>query len=78
MLQKSVYPYGYMGNWEKSNETSLSEKEDFYSHFYVWSDTLLLADVFENFRKMYLEINELDPVKNFSDHGLAWLFKRQK
>ena len=69
-----------MDDWEKFNETSLPEKEDFYSHFnmevitdasyahaeriwkdfeinnlgkhydlYVQSDTLLLADVFENF-----------------------------
>ena len=30
---------------------------------YVQSDTLLLADVFENFRNMCLEIYELDPAK---------------
>ena len=69
-----------MGDWEKSNETLLPEKEDFHSHLnmeditdadythtkrvskdfeiknlgkyhnlYVQSDTLFLADVFENF-----------------------------
>ena len=32
MLQKGVYPYEYMDNWEKFNETSLSEKDDFYNH----------------------------------------------
>ena len=32
MLQKGVYPYEYMDDWEKFNETSLPEKEDFYSH----------------------------------------------
>ena len=83
-----------MDDWEKFNETTLPEKEDFYSHlnmeditdadyahakrvckdfeiknlgeyhdFYVQSDTLLLADVFENFRNMCLEIFELDPAK---------------
>ena len=31
-MRKSVYPYEYMDDWEKFNETSLSEKEDFYSH----------------------------------------------
>ena len=32
MLRKGVYPYEYMGSWEKFNETSLPSKEDFYSH----------------------------------------------
>ena len=80
MLEKGVYPYEYVDNWKKFNETSLPEKEDFYSHLnmeddtdadytnaervckdfeiknlgehhdlYVESDTLSLADVFENF-----------------------------
>ena len=39
------------------------EIEDFgeYSDLYVQSATLLLADVFENFRNMYLELYLLDP-----------------
>ena len=32
LLQKGVYPYEYMDGWKKFNETSLHEKEDFYSH----------------------------------------------
>ena len=32
LLLKGVYPYEYMDDWEKSSETSLPEKEDFYSH----------------------------------------------
>ena len=39
---------------------------------YAQSDTLLLADVFENFRNMCLEIYELDPVYFVSAPGLAW------
>ena len=92
-----------MDDWEKFNETSLPEKEDFYSHLnmeditdadyahakrvckdfeiknlgeyhdlYVQSNTLLLADVFENFRNMCLKIYELDPAKFLSAPGLAW------
>ena len=32
LLQKGVYPYVYMDDWEKLNETSLPEKKDFYCH----------------------------------------------
>ena len=34
-----------------------------YHDLYVQSDTSLLADVFENFRNMCLEMYELDPAK---------------
>ena len=30
-MQKGVYPYEYMDDWEKFNKTSSSEKKDFYS-----------------------------------------------
>ena len=43
-----------------------------YHNLYVQSDTLLLADVLENFRNMCLKIYELDPVKFLSNSGLAW------
>ena len=39
---------------------------------YVKSDTLLLANVFENFWNMYLETYEPDPAKRFSAPELAW------
>ena len=29
MLPIGIYPYNYMDGWEKFNETSLPEKEDF-------------------------------------------------
>ena len=103
MLRKGVYPYEYMDNWERFNETSLPSKESFYSNLnmeniedidyrhcnnvfnkfklnnlgeyhdlYVHSDTLLLADVFENFRDMCLKEYKLDPAHFLSLPGLAW------
>ena len=39
---------------------------------YVQSDTLLSADVFENFRKTCLKVYELDPAHFLSLPGLAW------
>ena len=32
LLRKGVYPYEYIDDWEKFNETSLPEKEEFYSN----------------------------------------------
>ena len=37
-----------------------------YHDLYLKSNTLLLADAFENFRKMCLKIYHLDPVKFLS------------
>ena len=102
-LKKDVYPYEYMDDWEKFNETSLPEKEEFYSYLnmediadsdynhakrickdfeiksfgeyhdlYLKSNTLLLAEVFGNFRKMCLQIYQLDTVKFLSAPRLAW------
>ena len=89
LLRKGVYPYEYMDGWDKFNETSIPNKESFYSNLtmenitetdyihtnivfekfklnnlddyhdlYVQSDTLLLADVFENFRKACIKTYE--------------------
>ena len=43
-----------------------------YHDLYVQSDTLLLADVFENFRNKCIEIYELDPAHFLSAPRLAW------
>ena len=98
LLRKGVYPYEDMDQWEKFNETSLLEKDDFYNNLNMESitdsdynyakrissdfetkylgkyndlclksNTLLLADVFENFRKMC----QLDPARFLSAPGLA-------
>ena len=103
LLRKGVYPYEYIGGWDKFNEKVLPGKESFYSNLrlenisetdyahannvfkkfninnlceyhdlYVRSDTLLLADIFENFRQSCLKNYELDPAHFFSLPGLAW------
>ena len=103
LLRKDVYPYEYMDDLEKFNETMLPEKEEFFSNLnmeditdayymharrvckefeiknvgkyhdlYLKCDTLLPADVFENFRKMYFKIYRLDSAKFLSSPGLLW------
>ena len=42
-----------------------------YHDFYVQSDTLLLADVFENFRETCIKVYELDPAHFLTAPGLA-------
>ena len=39
---------------------------------YVQSDTLLLADTFENFRNKFIEIYGLDPACLLSTPGSTW------
>ena len=38
----------------------------------IQSDTLFLADVFENFSNKYIEMYELDPTHFLAAPGLAW------
>ena len=109
LLRIGVYPYEYMDNWERFNETSFPSKESFYSNLnmgnidhidyrhgnnvfnkfklnnlgdyhdlYVQSDTLLLADVFENFKDMCLREYELDPAHFLSLQriSMASVFKK--
>ena len=92
-----------MDSCERFDETSLVDKEAFYSSLnmenitdidyrhankvfrifklenlgdyhdlYVQSDTLLLANVYENFGNMCIEVYELDPAHFLSAPGLAW------
>ena len=51
-----------------------------YHDLYVQSDTLLLADVFENFTSKCIKIYELDPAQFLSAPGLAWqvFFKKTR
>ena len=43
-----------------------------YYDFYVQSDPLLLADIFGNFRNMFLETYEIDLARFLTVPGLAW------
>ena len=49
-----------------------------YHDLYVQSDTLLLADVFENFRYMCIKEYELDPAHFLLLPGVAWRIKKHR
>ena len=54
--------------WETFNLKTMGE----YHDLYLKSDILLLADVFENFRKTCLEYYKLDPCHYFTSPGVSW------
>ena len=54
--------------YKEFNDKNLGD----YHDLYVQSDTLIEADVFENFRNKCIEIYELDPAHFLSPPGLAW------
>ena len=54
--------------WNTFNCQTLQD----YHNIYLKSDVLLLADVFENFRKNCLKNYELDPCHYYTAPGVAW------
>ena len=103
LIQKGIYPYEYMTNWDKFKETKLPPREAFYSKLnmagvreedyehahrvwkefglkdlgeyhdlYLKTDVILLAKIFEEFRKVYLKNYGLDPAHFCTAPGLAW------
>ena len=74
-LMKSYYPTKNIVDYRHAKRVfkSFDNKNlGGYHDLNVQSDTLLLADVFENFRNKCIEIYELDPAHFLSAPGLAW------
>ena len=103
LLEKRIYPYEYMTDWDKFKKTKLPLREAFYSKLnmtgvgnedyehanrvwkefglkdlgeyhdlYLKTDVILLANVFEAFRKVCLKNYGLDPAHFYTAPGLAW------
>ena len=68
---KDIFDKDYGHTQKEFKELKLKNLGD-YDDLYIQSDTLLLADVFENFKNKCIEIHELDPVHFLSASGLAW------
>ena len=103
LVRKGVYPYEYMNDFGRFDETSLPPPSEFYSklsnehitdsaykhaqevwttyncttlgdyhNLYLRTDVLLLADVFENFRKTAMATYGLDPAHYYTLPGYSW------
>ena len=103
LLRKGVYPYEYIDDQNRFNETEPPSKYKFdsklhmknisdkdyeyglniwntfnirilgeYHDLYVQFDTLLLSDVYEEFRKTCIKEYELDPCYFVSAPNLSW------
>ena len=103
LIQKGIYPYEYMDDWNRFKETALPPKEAFYSKLnmsgvsdqdykharivcrefslkdlgeyhdlYLKTDVILLANIFEAFRKVCLDNYGLDPAHFYTAPGLVW------
>ena len=54
--------------WKEFGMKSMRDYQDLY----LMSDVLILADVFENFRKVCLDNYKLDPAWYYTSPGLSW------
>ena len=102
LIRKGIYPYEYMDNWDRFEETALPPASSFYSklnmsgvsdqdyehackvwrdfeiknlgeyhHLYLRINVILLANVFETFRKVCLDNYGLDLAHFYTAPGLA-------
>ena len=103
LMRKGVYPYEYMNDLARFDETSLPPPSEFYSklsnehitdsaykhaqdvwatyncttlgdyhNLYLQTDVLLLADVFENFRRTAMATYGLGPAHYYTLPGYSW------
>ena len=71
MKEESVSEYDYAHAQKVRNEFNIQHMRQ-YHDLYLTLDVLLLADVFENFRRMSLNYYELDPCHYYTLPGLSF------
>ena len=71
LAQEHISPEDY-AHAQKVWDTFRMQTLGDYHDLYLKTDVLLLADVFENFRKLCQDIYQLDPAHYISAPGLSW------
>ena len=80
MKNEGIYSYLNKENFSDAQYTHAKiVSKDFriknlgeFHDFYAQNDTLLLADVFENFKNMSIKIYEIEAARFLTALGLAW------
>ena len=68
-MQKGIYPHEFMDGWEKISETSLREKEDFYSHLNVEDIT---DEDYGHGKKRFWNKKKLGEYHDEECHSIYW------
>ena len=71
LTEKDISEIDFTHTQRVLNHFDMTDFRD-YQNFYLLTDVLLLADVFENFRDTCLQNYGLDPAHNYTSPGLSW------
>ena len=71
LIEEDISEIDYTLVQKAFNHFDMTDLGD-YRNFYLLTDVLLLADVFENFRDVCLQHYGLDPGHNYTSPGLCW------
>ena len=66
LLRKVIYPHEYINDWEKLNETTLTEKEEFYSK-------LNMEDITDAYYMNAKRVYKRFEIKNLGEHHDLYL-----
>ena len=71
VIEEDISEIDYTHAQRVFNHFNMTDLGD-YHNFYVLTDVLLLADMFKNFRDMFLQHYGLDPAHNYISPALSW------
>ena len=71
LTEEDIFEIDYTHAQRVFNHFNMTNLRD-YHNFYLLTDVLLLADMFENFRDLFLQHYGLDPAYNYTFPSLTW------
>ena len=71
LTEEDIFEIDYTHAQRVFNHFNMTNLRD-YHNFYLLTDVLLPADMFENFRDVFLQHYGLDPAHNYTFSSLTW------